>query len=947
MTSERWARIQDIFDAALELTPDARAAFVDSACGEDADLRHEVVSLLDAFAETGPIDVLASELVAPMIAGLPDEAAGRRIGSYRLLREIGHGGMGTVFLAEREDADFEQRVALKLVRAGRAGEALRTQFLRERRILAQLQHPHIARLVDGGWTKEGEPFFAMEYIEGQPIDVYCDEHQQSVEQRLHLFSTVCQAVQYAHQNLIVHRDLKPSNILVTEEEQVKLLDFGIAKLLEDDAYPAETRTTARVMTPEYASPEQVRGAAVTTASDVYSLGVVLYELLTGHRPYEVARLSPSEVEQVICKTEPPRPSTVVMLATSAKTATPEFVSTARSTQPETLQRRLAGDLDTIVLKALHKDPARRYASAEQFLDDIKRHLAGLPVQARPDTLGYRASKFVRRHRVGVSAAALLVLTLLAGIGGTAWQAHRATRQAQIVEEERDRARREADKAQAVSSLLVDLFKSADPRVAQGDTLTVYDLLEQGLRQVREDLADQPGVQATMMSVLGRAYRNMGRFDRADSLLTEALHLRQSLPEALPAEVADGMVELGKLQYDQGHFDAADTLFAAALHLLEVNPVAQDARVADVLENLGGLRSTQGALDEAETHYRQALALRRSLYGGEHATVATTLSNLASLMRHKGEYEVADSLYREAVAIQIVIHGRDHLDVANTINSLGVLRYSLADYAGAEPYLRDALTIRRNVLGAEHPEVAQSLNNLAAVLEKQGNLDAAAPLYRESLALKRRLLGNEHPAIARSLNNLALLVQSQGDYEEAERLFMESLAIRRTVLGPEHADVARALHNLAYLYKDQGDAEQAEAHFREALALRQRSLGEEHPDVALSYNGLGMFFYEQGQFETAASYLEEALAIWEKALPAGHGRIADAQGKLGRCLVALRRFEEAESYLLKSYTANREADDPGGNQMQEATRDLVALYETWNRPEEAAHYRALTVSGEHE
>lgn len=428
MTPERWQQVKALFEQALERPPDERAAFLDQACHGDEALRREVRSLLSSH------DDAPGFLDQPLSLDAPsgdDGAAhtGQRIGAYRLVREIGHGGMGAVYLAERADGQFHQQVAVKFVRHGVDSATLRRRFRAERQILARLDHPHIARLIDGGVSENGLPYLAMEYVEGTRIDHYCDAHHLSTNKRLRLFLAVCKAVHYAHQNLIVHRDLKPSNILVTEGGTVKLLDFGIAKLLDDNAAATPLdeapRTGMRVMTPEYASPEQIRGEPVTTAFDVYALGIILYELLAGQRPYRLSGLSPGEMERIVCEKAPARPSTAVTREAQTdamRAATPEEISRMRSTQPDKLRRRLAGDLDTLVMMALHKDPSRRYRSVGQLSEDLRRHLDGLPVTARPDSFAYRISKFIRRHWMGVAAAVFIFVSLLGGTATTAWQA---------------------------------------------------------------------------------------------------------------------------------------------------------------------------------------------------------------------------------------------------------------------------------------------------------------------------------------------------------------------------------------------------------------------------------------------------------------------------------------------------------------------------------------------
>jgi eukaryotic-like serine/threonine-protein kinase len=434
--AEDWERVKDLLQAALDREPAARAAFLDEACAGDAGLRRTLDRLLAAHARAeGFLERSAlPDLVEMLDAQDQPLAVGHQLGAYRVVKEIGRGGMGAVYLAERADAEFRKQVAIKLIKRGMDTDAVTRQFRNERQILASLEHPHIARLLDGGTSASGLPFFVMEHVEGIPIDAYCDDRRLSVSERLQLFSQVCAAVSYAHQRLVVHRDLKPSNILVTKEGLPKLLDFGIARIMTAEAGAQTYSTVAgmRLMTPEYASPEQIQGLPATTLSDVYSLGVLLYELLTGHSPYRLPSRSPEHFIPAILDAEPETPSAVITRTDEATTAagvkttlTPDRVSATREGSPDRLRRRLRGDLDNIVLKAMRKEPARRYASVAELAQDLQRHLVGLPVSARRDTVSYRARKFVRRNRAAVIAGALLLTSLAGGLVASAWQARRA------------------------------------------------------------------------------------------------------------------------------------------------------------------------------------------------------------------------------------------------------------------------------------------------------------------------------------------------------------------------------------------------------------------------------------------------------------------------------------------------------------------------------------------
>ncbi len=508
MDTKRWNKVQNLFEEALELEEAKRPAFLKQACAGDSTLFDEVMSLLEA-------DMNANSLLDGLALDAVDLAkefnrVGQQFGPYRIVREIGSGGMGSVFLAERVEGEFEQKVAIKLIKHGMDSKEILKRFQSERQIMARLEHPNIARLLDGGVTPDGLSYFAMEYVDGKPIDQYCDHNKLSVKKRLELFQIICSSVQNAHRNLIVHRDLKPSNILVKKDGTIKLLDFGIAKVLTPETNGGQpkfltlTQTGAQIMTPEYAAPEQVKGEPVTTATDVYALGVILYELLTGQRPYRLQGRSPAEIERAITTSDPDKPSTVVKRKDQASETTPEKISELRGTEPSQLKRQLSGDLDNICLMALRKEPERRYSSPERFLDDVKRYLEGLPVIARKDTAGYRTQKFIRRHKTGLVAAVGVVIMIAIVVSFYTVQ----------LKQERDRARLEATKARRVSDFLVDLFRVSDPSESKGKTVTARELLDSGAVRIKEDLIEQPEIQATMMNVMGEVYTSLGLYGDA-------------------------------------------------------------------------------------------------------------------------------------------------------------------------------------------------------------------------------------------------------------------------------------------------------------------------------------------------------------------------------------------------------------------------------------------------
>jgi serine/threonine-protein kinase len=881
MTPERWGQIEEIFQAAVERAPEERAAFLDEACAGDPNLRQEVESLLAQDDQKTLLATAISAAAESLSAG-SQEMIGQRIGPYRVTGLIGQGGMGMVYRAVRDDDQYQKQVAIKLVKRGMTTDFVLSRFRYERQILANLDHPHIARLLDGGTTEDGLPYFVMECIEGQPITDYCEINQLSIKDRLKLFLPVCSAVQHAHRNLIVHRDLKPSNILVTTDGTPKLLDFGIAKLLHpettaDAVTAAQTMTAMRMMTPDYASPEQVRGEPVTTVTDVYSLGVVLYELLTNQRPHQFKTYTPSEIERVICEQEPEKPSTAVSNPKS-------------KIQNPKLKRRLVGDLDNIVLMAMRKEPGRRYSSVGRLAEDIERYLDGRPVLARQAALGYRAGKFIRRHQVAVGFSAALLVLLVGFAIMMAIQAARIAR-------ERDRANQEAVTAEQVTDFLVDLFEVSDPSEARGNTITARELLDQGAEKIAGELKDQPEVQARLIDTMGQVYQKLGLYDRAEPLLEQALALRRRA-------------------FGEDHPD-----------------------VAESLSHMAALRHAKGDLAAAEPLYREAIEQRRGLLG-EHPDLATSLNNLAIFLKDKGDYNAAEPVFREALAMRRKLLGQEHSEVATTLDELAVLLKEKGDYAAAEPLYREALAMRRKLLGNEHPDTAISLNNLAVFLEDKGDYAGAEALYREALAMSRKMLGQQHPYVATNLSNLAGVLKKKGDLAGTEPLYREALALKRKMLGDEHPEVAVLMNNLASLLRLTGGYAEAEQLLRQALAIKRKSLGKAHPSVATSVHNVAALLQAKGDCAAAEPWFKEAIEIFRKSVGADHWMVAEARGNYGVCLMKLKRYHEAEENLVASHAALKTTFGDEHERTQKAIKRLIEFYDAWGRPEKAAQYRAM-------
>ena len=937
---DRRNEVEALFEKALAFAPERRAAFLDTMAGQDPALYAEVVSLLEAHEDASRFfDRLSDKFVSPIFSHL-DEAPSTpgRAGPYRIERELGQGGMSTVYLARRDDGQFEQYVALKVVRSGLDEAVLLQRFRSEQQILASLNHPHVARLYDGGVMPNGRPYLVMEYVEGEPIDRYCDARTLSLKDRLHLFQTIVETVQYAHRNLVVHRDLKPSNILVTDDGQVKLLDFGIAKILDDEETQAAltTQTGLRLMTPEYAAPEQIKGDRVTTATDVYQLGVLLYHLLTGHRPYRLGHTSTYEIERAVCEKEPTRPSTVVgqveevTLGTATVRITPEAVSQTRATELRALQRTLSGDLDAILLKALRKEPERRYATAEAFAEDIRRYLGGRPVKARRGTWGYRARKYIRRNVWGV-AAIVVIAALIIGYTATFWM------QAAQVAEERDRAQTEAEKAEEMADFLMNLFEISNPNEAQGDTITAREMLDKGARRVRQELGNQPGVQALMMATIGQVYEKLGLYDEALPLLDSSLALRRRVFTPPHPDLAEGLHALAEGLTSTGDFEQADSLLREAIAMWRLLPNA-DELLAQNLVFLALLQKIQGAYTAADSLYREALALQRKIFGNEHEDLAVTLNNLATLRVEEGRYAAADSLYQQALVMQRSLLGPVHSDYAATLNNLAGLRESQGLYPEADSLYSAALGIYLHLMGEEHPTVATAYNNLGWFRHQQGRYETAEELLRKALTIKRKLLGADHPSMAIAYYNLAALLHDKDDYAAAESLYRQTLAIDRKVYGEAHQEIVTDLTKLAGLLHDKGDLDEAEQHYRQALDLGREILRQGHPRLSTTLMGYGRVWVEQGRASEAEAFLREALAIRKEALSDGDWRIAETEVALGACLVALARYAEAETLLQQSYQVLDTHRGRKDRRTQRALAALIALYEAWGKPGRAQEYR---------
>ncbi|MEM1206932.1 MAG: serine/threonine-protein kinase, partial [Acidobacteriota bacterium] len=765
-----WRRIEEIFAAAVELPGDQRAAYLDGACGDDGRLRARVEALLGA--ETGSADAVGElAAAASPFAGRAgggtadprDEPTPRHIGAYEIVRELGRGGSSSVYLAKRADGTFRKQVALKLVRRGLDTHDILARLHQERQILARLDHPNIARLLDGGSTEDGRPYFVMEQVDGLPIDDDCRQRKLDVEARLELFIAVCRAVHFAHRNLTIHRDIKPSNILVTRDGEPKLLDFGIAKMLA----PAEGLTRLqvtgpglRVMTPAYASPEQLRGETLSTATDVYSLGVLLYRLLVGAPPYGLEGLTLSELEERICELPPTRPSQRVDAASMETLGLP-------GAQLRRHRARLDGDLDRILAMALRKEPERRYGSAEQLADDLRRHLDGLPVRAQPDRWGYRARKFASRHRRGLASAALVVLALAGTVSFYSVQLIEERNRAVAASE---RAELESAKSSRVTEFLQQIFEISNPTRHQGETVTAQQLLASGAAQIESELAAEPAVQASLMAAISQSYAGLGLFDEAEEQLERSHGVLRTLHDAPHEELAASHQLFGNLRFVQGRLDDAERHFAESLEQRRDLYGSDHVRSAESEADLAALAQVRGRFDEAEGRYGSALAVLRAVPGPRSAATLQIESNLATLLYARGRFDEAATLGRRVFEQQRDLLGPRHPDTLSTEVTLAAILAAAQRPAEAEPLLRSLHGRQRDLLGDAHPQVALAANNLAAVLFELKQYDEAERLYRDAFRMQTEAHGAAHPnTIATMLNLADLLDNGRGDNAAARGL----------------------------------------------------------------------------------------------------------------------------------------------------------------------------------
>ena len=860
-----------LFEQLLDMAAEERQSFLDSHAASD-DAKRKALAMLDADdRQSGLLEADADQ----RLADLGSENPPSRIGPYRIVERIGRGGMATVYRAERVEQGFDQTVALKLILPSRRTEHWQSRFLQERQILASLQHPNIAALLDGGLTESGEPYFAMELVNGKPITEYCDEQQLSIRKRIRLFLAVCDAVSYAHGNLIVHRDLKPSNILVDDNGVPKLLDFGIAKLLSDESSD-RTQTSLQALTPDYAAPEQFIGGQITTAVDVYALGGLLYELLSGRRPFGDVTGSALDIERRI--REHGAPTFATLLAT-LDAEERERAAAVRGLPRSRLKRSISGDLENIALKALRAEPDRRYATANALAADLRRYLDGLPVQARADTTWYRMKKFVTRHPVGVPLGAAAIIGLVVSTGLALHQSEQASAAA-------EQARLEAARANETRDFVTSLFEFADPDKNLGERLTARQLLDLGANRVNEELSGQPGIRAEMLLLLANTYSQLGLYDDAQPLAEQADELYGAMPDT--ALKHDAMLVRARIARLKGEYDTATRLLNEAASLEDHGDVA---RRAALLVERGEVLREQAQFGEAEAAFNEALELDRSRLAPP-SDLARDLYRLGTLKFSAGDSELALELLREASGLLVAGNAANTTQHAAIQHDIGVMLIQRGDLQAAQEVLQDVRATRLKLLGDMHPDLAVTLKELAGIARQQGVNDDAESLYLQALAINQAMLGDDHPETANNLNSLAVFYRGLGNDKLALNYAQRALAGAIRAYGESHPTVGLMTVNAGSMQRMLGELDAAYESVSKGLSILIGSLGENHHLAGVAYNALAGIQMEQNDDAAAEGNFRNALAIFEATAGASHPHTVAILNGLASVLMKTGRIDEA-------------------------------------------------------
>lgn len=903
-----------LFDAAVELGDEELETFLETACAGSPELRREVEALVRADRRAGGFLESPPLRLAPQGAAQADDAAGERMGPYRLLELLHSGGMAAVYRARLDADPASPDLAVKLLRPSLLTPSLAARFHAEGRILAGLRHPSIARFYDAGSTRDGHLFLAMELVEGRPLDDHVRRAGLGVEARLRLFLEVCRAVEYVHAQGLIHRDLKPGNLLVREDGSPKLLDFGIAKLVAPGPVDPQLPTTAtgvRPMTLRYASPEQVQGKLLTPATDVYSLGVLLFELLTGRSPYAPAGDTPLHLEHAICEQVPPRPGAV----TAGGRAGPRLLEATVPPPPEAARRRRRKALDTVTLTALAKEPRERYPSVARLAEDLERVLAGRPILARRQAFARGAGRFLRRHRLAAAASgAVLAALVTAAVGVVGLYRD----QRRLLERQQDRAR---EAVEVLSGVMETVGTGSGQGVGDlGDRLSAL-----GQQQLDAN-PDRPELAADIRYACGRALLALGLYGEAVRALTDAVERRRELYGESDLEVAAAARSLADALAAGGEYSRAEELYRTALEA-QLGALGEDSpEVAATLDGLAAVRGRLGHPQEAVDLLRRALEIRRRQLGAQDPKTLESQALLASELLDAGRYLEAWRLLRSTDAVDTTGEGMGDAMLTAGRLELGSALADLGKLEEAEVILRRSLETARLRLPPDHPRLAEVVYRLGAVLRQRGKAEEAQPLLEESAAIYEQRLGPRHPTVADVLNELAAVLVATGELDRAETLMQRVLALRLEVFGENHRLVALSLNDLGWVKVRQGELDAAVGYLERSIEALRGVFGEGHLFESYTRMNLAYILLRRGRNEAAEAHAAAALAIRRRRLPPGHFAIAGAQAGLADCLIRQGRLDEAQPLIEGSHAVYIETLGPDDRR----TRAVGAILDRYRR-----------------
>ena len=868
MDQARWDRIQNLFHECAAMPEPERRKYLESECRDDPGMANEILAMLEQDARADfMLDREMAEVASSVVSDEVDLSQ-QRFGPYRILRMLGEGGMGVVYLAERED--LQSLAAIKILRDAWLSPARRDRFKSEQRMLAQLNHPSIARLYDADTLSDGTPWFVMEYVEGVPLTEYCRARIRSIPGWLELFRAVCEAVLYTHQLAVIHRDLKPSNVLVKSDGTVKLLDFGIAKQLESVERAADqTRFGMRAMTPAYAAPEQMSGDRVGVQTDIYSLGVILYELLTGRLPFDLKDRTPAEAEMLVCKSEPMKPSAAAR--------------ENRESAPGAESRASWDDLDVMCLTAMHKDASRRYPTVDAFIRDIDHYLSGEPLEARPDSAQYRLSKFLRRNWRPVTATALGIATLIGVV--IYYTLH--------LIDARNEAVASAARTQRIQTFMTNLFEGGDEAAGPAESLRVVTLLDRGAQEARA-LHEEPGVQAELYLTLGTIQQQMGNLDRADTLLTAALEQRKTMLGPSHPDVAQCLLAVGLLRADQSEYEEAERLIREGLEITRRNEASDPAAYAEASSALGKVLENRGSYEEAIQILGDAVQLHKKA-GSSPEDLGAVVTQLANCHFYAGNYAASDSLNRQVLEIDRSVYGERHPHVASDLINLGAIQQEWGHYPEAEKFFRQALEIYEGWYGKEHYEVAATLTMIGRSLIYQSRLPEASEMLQRALGIRKRVFGADHPLVASTLNELGRVAQQEGRLDEAEANFRQMADIYKAVYDDKHYLIGVALSNLGGVYLERKELTRAEELFREVVRRYQETLSADHLYMGITRVKLGRALLRQHRYAEAEAETRAGYDILKKQTDPPAVHLKSAQTDLAEEYDALKQPENAARF----------------------------------------------------